>query len=239
MPEEMPSDQQLRQIARRLAKCYVEVERGLRPLKQLEPYLTRPAYQRLRSEDTPHYPYDGPVIADEIGHVTLAHQRDGTVHATVPTRETGQHWGSLLFQLRPTFEGRFAVSEIHRLRRTGLAQQAERQPSEQPSLQDRIERVRGERALIDAAIGATKARLHDLSTQPARDYTTEQRLIDETAAWERRQHERDRELRTLERQRRIPHRERSLIQPQAGLDTEAPTSNQSSRTEADFTLGIG
>lgn len=239
MPEEMPSDQQLRQIARRLAKFYVEVERGLRPLKQLEPYLTRPAYQRLRSDDAPHYPYDGPVVAEEIGHVTLAHQRNGTIHATVPTRETGQHWGSLLFQLRPTFEGRFAVAEIHRLRRTGLDQQAERQPREQPSLQDRIERVRGERALIDAAIGATKARLRDLSTQPTRDYATEQRLMHEAAAWERRQYERDRELRTLERQRRLPHRERSVVQRQAGPATEAPTSEGPRRPEADFTLGIG
>lgn len=109
-----PTDRQLAEIVRYLARVCLETERGLRPPAQLATYMDPAEALRLQHLLTLGRFQGGPLQPKDVGPAHLTHNRDGTVFATVVTRTEGQRWGALSLRLRER-DGHWQIADIHRL----------------------------------------------------------------------------------------------------------------------------
>jgi hypothetical protein len=113
-PSRTPSDRELGDILRYLARVCLETERGLRPPEQLTRFMDPRAALRFRTLLRLGRFDGGAIQPTDIGEAHLSRHGDGTVFATVVTRTEGRRWGALSFKLRE-HEGRWQIADIQRL----------------------------------------------------------------------------------------------------------------------------
>lgn len=114
-PSRLPSDRELGDILRYLARVCLETERGLRPPEQLTRFMDTRAAMRFSRTLLRLGRFEGGAIQPtDIGEAHLTRHGDGTVFATIVTRTEGRRWGALSFKLRE-HEGRWQIADIQRL----------------------------------------------------------------------------------------------------------------------------
>lgn len=173
------TDDQLRDIARYLARVCLEVERGLRPPAHLQRFLDPATRGRRQSRNAIGRFRGGPVQPRDIGTPQLSRTADEHLFVTVATSTEAGRWGALSLELRHR-SGRWHVVDVQRLlaathyrstRRTAPASEGD----------GRYGNVADERRLTTAALHACDRRLGELTPdQPghhqARDLTRRWRL---------------------------------------------------------------
>lgn len=240
-------DHDLRVLVLRLARVYLEVERGLRSPDQLRNLLTPHEYRRHRVKPRyNHFPKEGPVVPRDIRGLHLDTSVPGKLSATVTTREHGDRWGELVLHFRRNGDDRtWKADKIERLFRDPRAMShhrheptradasrhngpatdpGPRSPASATDLDARIERVLAERHLVEAA---RQAATHDLTATrdpaSAKGNTTSQKPVRQLATdWSRRLGDLDAELAGLRRTKRLRERIARLDVPVIERrDTEA------------------
>ena len=208
MPE--PTDRQLRAAVYRVARTYLEVERGLRPAEHLDRFLTPTEYRRHRTRPIdPRNRPSGVVLPSELGRIHLDRHLPGQITATLPTRETEQQWGALVLHFARTHTGRWRIDQLQRLERPSVAREPARTPTIDPTvaLDQQIGRVADERALVVAAHQAVTTRIAELRTTPDIDDTDRKAarriLRHQQRTWKQRRTELGHELRQLRETRRL------------------------------------
>lgn len=155
----MPTDDQLADILRFVARTCLEVERGLRPPAHLSS-LMDPAQRSIQPGQLGRFG-GGPVQNDHIGRPQISRLTDTHIVATVVTRTEGHRWGALTLKLR-AHGGRLRVVDLQRL----LAVAHYRTP---PTTRvagpsgDPIAHIAEARRMVAAAHEATSRRLADLT----------------------------------------------------------------------------
>ena len=153
-----PSDEQLADIFRFVARTCLEVERGLRPPAHLTS-LMDPAQRVIQAGQLGRFG-GGPVQNNHIGQPQISRLTDTHIVATVVTRTDGDRWGALTLKLR-AHGGRWRVADLQRL----LAVAHYRTP---PTTRvavpasDPIAHIAEARGMVAAAHEATMRRLADL-----------------------------------------------------------------------------
>ena len=108
----IPTDQQLADMLRFVARTCLEVERGLRPPAHLASLL-HPAEAALQPGQLGRF-RAGPVRDDHIGQPQVSRLSDTRAIGTVVTRTEGDRWGALSLELRVS-RGRWRVAGLQRL----------------------------------------------------------------------------------------------------------------------------
>jgi hypothetical protein len=155
----IPTDEQLADMLRFVARTCLEVERGLRPAAHLAP-LMHPAERTLEPGQLGRFD-GGPVRDDHIGQPQISRVTDTHIIGTVVTRTEGDRWGALSLELRPC-DGRWRVAGLQRL----LAAAHYRTPARAAHLDVSSRDVRAlveARRMAEAAFQATSRRLDDLA----------------------------------------------------------------------------
>lgn len=183
-----PTDEQLADMARFIARVCLEVERGLRPPDHLA-RLMNPATAPGSNRPPGIGRFDaGPVLAGHVGSAHVSRTSDRTVFASVVTRTEGDRWGALAFRL-DAHEGRWHLAALRRLL-PSTHHLARQRIEEIRSGQDRYRLAVDDRRLATAALEATTRRLADL--QPgAADFEATRVLV---VQWKAKVAELDREL---------------------------------------------
>jgi hypothetical protein len=192
MPAPEPTDRQVRADVYKITRVYLEIERGLRPPDQLEPFLTPTEYRRHRN--TPHHPSSArdAVLPTDVGRIHLDRHLPGQLTATVPTREAGDRWGALVLHFARNHTG-WRIDQLERLTRPSVARDPNLPPAEPDYLDARIRNVDDERRLVDAAHHAATTQLRELRVAGGtKDRQSEVRRQQQT--WKRRRSELDHEL---------------------------------------------
>lgn len=109
------TEAQLAQLVRFVARASLEIERGLRPARQLQPLL-HPGIVSLwdRRRRSPELA-TGPVTARDIGPAHLSRNSPGHLVASVTVRTAPDRWGAISMELRQV-RGRWLVTSLTRLR---------------------------------------------------------------------------------------------------------------------------
>ena len=203
-----PSDRQVRADVYRIARAYLEIERGLRTPEHLRDYLTPAEYQRHRERPNPRRTRTGePVLPTDIGRIHLDRNLPGQITATLSTREAGERWGALVLHFACNRTGRWRINQLERLNRPSTAREPTRRATRQLDLDQRIERIEEERRLVDAAHRATRNRLTELRRDVAAGAEVEEHtmpaLRQQQQTWKRRRSELDQELDQLRDRRHL------------------------------------
>jgi hypothetical protein len=155
------SDEQLAGILRFVARTCLEVERGLRPPAHLRA-LMDPAIAHAWAQPGKLGRFrGGPVQAGQIGQPQVSRLTDTHIFATVVTCTEGDRWGAISLELRAQ-RGRWRIADLQRLL---AATQYHTAPTaaEFRGSHDDLPHVAEERRLAEAALGATRRRLADLT----------------------------------------------------------------------------
>lgn len=192
MSTQAPTDDQLCDLVRFLARTCVEVERGLRPPDQLAQFIHPDTLAAWRNTHPIGRFAGGPLRPGDVGVPHITRIRDDLVRASITTRTDPHRWGALVFELRQA-RGRWAVANLQRLLAATHYRTGDQPEILEVPLEHRIEAATSERTLVEAAHRATRTRLAELApSDPARQAT--ERLA---ASWERIRADLDRELNTL------------------------------------------
>ena len=182
----VPTDDQLADILRFVARTCLEVERGLRPPAHLTS-LMDPTQRLIQPGQLGRFG-GGPVQNNHIGQPQISRLTDTHIVATVVTRTDGERWGALTLKLR-THGGRWRVADLQRL----LAVAHYRTPPTTrvavPAM-DPITHIAEARRMVAAAHEATARRLAEL-TPDAPGYRAARDL---SRHWQRKLAELDRQL---------------------------------------------
>ena len=108
----IPTDDQLADMLRFVARTCLEVERGLRPPTHLVS-LILPGERSLQPGQLGRF-RAGPVMDDHIGQPQISRLTDTRVVGTVVTRTEGDRWGALSLELH-ALRGRWRVAGLQRL----------------------------------------------------------------------------------------------------------------------------
>lgn len=195
-PPRQMTRQQLRTVVHKIARTYLEIERGLRPPGHLEPLLTDNESRRHRITHRGTTGPAGPVRPHDIGPIHLAPQTPGWQRATLRVRDTEGHWSALVLDLTDTGRG-WKIDRLDRLERL-IRPPQQIEPEHGHHLDRRIRQAQEERLLATAALQRITDRLDaigDQRTRPARQ------LKPHHDHWTRRVEELDQELQTLTRTR--------------------------------------
>ena len=159
-----PTDRQVGDIIRFLARTCLEVERGLRRGGHLHRLLDPAvADQWHRRRMLGRYP-GGPVLDSDLGSVRWS-RYGGRIVATATTRTNPDRWGSLTLQLDRRDDGRWQLTDLQRLltaTRYNTRHENPLPPPEPSDPQQRHQLATGDRRLAKAALDATRRRLTDL-----------------------------------------------------------------------------
>lgn len=188
-----PTDEQLADMARFIARVSLEVERGLRPPDHLTRLMSPATAARLNRPPGIGKFDAGPVLPGHVGSAHVSRVSDRTVFVTVVTRTEGDRWGALAFRLDAT-EGRWHLAALRRL--LPSTHQVVRPVEEVRSGRDRYNLVVEDRRLAAAALEATTRRLEDLRPGAA-DFEATRVLA---RHWKTKVAELDRELSALRSQ---------------------------------------
>ncbi len=111
-PRRGPTDEELRAIARWLARTMLEVERGHRPAKVLRRLLAPHLYHDLHHAERPAGA--PPVGAADIGSAAFNRISASTGYAVVVIREAHGGWDALTMVLRRKHDGSWQFIDIVR-----------------------------------------------------------------------------------------------------------------------------
>lgn len=115
-PQRELTDEQLVVVVRFLARLWVEIARGYRPVAALRRYTTWASYSRLAvRRGQLHQP--PPTFADVRDvHVCRVHPRGAYATAAIRgARGARGRWDALLLELRAGADGRWIVTDVHQL----------------------------------------------------------------------------------------------------------------------------
>ena len=190
----VPTDEQLADILRFVARTCLEVERGLRPSGHLVELMDPNLGLRWSRSDMIGRFQGGAVHDDQVGEPRLTRLGDGEVVATVVTRTEGDRWGAVTLRMQATEEGRWRIADLQRLLaashyRAGPSQTVT--PAETPTR--RLHIAADDRRMAKAAHQAATRRLADL-TRGAPGYRATRDLV---RYWTNKLAELDRELADL------------------------------------------
>ena len=201
----IPTDEQVADILRFIARTCLEVERGLRPPGHLLELMDPDTGLRWSKPGKLGRFHGGPVQDDQIGDPHLTRLGDGEVAATVVTRTEGDRWGAITLRLQADEQGRWRIADLQRL----LARSHYRAGPTQ-TVNPEVTATRGpdfvaeDRRMAEAAHQAATRRLADL-TRGAPGYRATRDLV---RYWANKLAELDRELADL----RSRHDTRQQIQ---------------------------
>ncbi len=117
------SDEELRAVARWVARTQLEVERGHRPAKALRAVLAAHLYHALEHA---HRPAGAPpVAAGDVGNASFHRLTTTTGYAVVVVRETDGRWEALTMVLRRNDRGVWHFIDIVRASQYTSTRQAE------------------------------------------------------------------------------------------------------------------
>lgn len=217
-PAGLMTRRQLRAAVHKIARSYLEVERGLRPPDHLATFFTDREYRRQHILPVARPAVQGPVRPHDIGPVHLARTSAGRIHASVLVRRDSGRWSALVLGLRH-IDHTWKVDELDRLEH--LRRGFQRQPTTQtPDVDDdrRIRHVEEELLLAKAAQRAVQKRIDhigDRRTKPARAAAAE---LDR---WANRSDELDAELAVLRRSQQLRHQHRLIAEADLGVAVES------------------
>ena len=110
----VPTDAELADMLRFIARTCLEVERGLRPPTHLRALMdTALIYEWAEPGKLGRF-RGGPVLDNEIGHPQTSRLNDTNIVATVVTRTEADRWGALTLRLR-ALDGRWRLADLQRL----------------------------------------------------------------------------------------------------------------------------
>lgn len=109
------TDEQLRTVARWVARALLEIERGHRPAKALRGFLAPHFYHGLQTATRP--PAPRPVSARDVGGATFTRLSATTGYAAVVIRELDGTWDALTMVLRRVQPVRWRFVDISRASR--------------------------------------------------------------------------------------------------------------------------
>lgn len=191
MTHRAPTDDQLADILRFVARTCLEVERGLRPPEHLEQLMGRAAADRWSRVGRLGRFRGGPVVDTDLGSPRWSRLTDSCVTATVVTRTEGDRWGALTFRLEAE-RGHWRIAELQRLLAAAHYRTTGDRRAPEPAPADRLASVTEERKLARAALAATRQRLAELRGAPG-----VRAVRDLVRYWRRKVAELDRELTEL------------------------------------------
>ena len=216
-------ERRLRTVVYRIARLYLEVERGLRPPDHLKRILGRKEYGRHRREpmETRHHGA-GPVIPDDIRGIRIDRNTNGHITASVTAREKGDRWGAITMHLKERREG-WVVDHLDRIHRRGL--EAEQNPTtvEPLDFDRRAAYVAEELRLVTSARRSAEQRLDDLTASTVADATTMRPLRNQLALWTERQAGLEDELTQLRERADIHRRLGSPSLPHPSVEPGDPS----------------
>lgn len=172
MTRAQATDEQLRDIARYLARLCLEVERGMRPPDHLARFLDPPTRRRWQPRTKIGRFAGGPVRPRDIGIPQVSRPTDLHAFISVATNTEAGRWGALSFEMRCR-SGRWHVTDIQRLLAATHYRSTPRIASERGP--DRpLGSVSEERRLAGAALRASERRLDELApNQPGYRQTSQ------------------------------------------------------------------
>jgi hypothetical protein len=190
----IPTDEQVADILRFIARTCLEVERGLRPPGHLLELMDSDTGLRWSKPGKLGRFHGGPVQDDQIGEPHLTRLGVGEVVATVVTRTEGDRWGAITLRLQADEAGRWRIADLQRLLarshyRAGLTQTV----TPEVAATRRPDFVAEDRRMAEAAHQAVTRRLADL-TRGAPGYRATRDLV---RYWASKLAELDRELAEL------------------------------------------
>jgi hypothetical protein len=191
----IPSDEQLADILRFIARSCLEVERGLRPPRHLLKLMDPNTGLRWSKTGKIGRFHGGPVQDDQIGEPHFTRLADGeAVVATVVTRTEGDRWGAITLRLQADDKRRWRIADLQRLQAATHYRAGPSQPTvpEVPAAR-RLAFVADDRRMAKAAHQAITRRLSDL-TRGAPGYRATRDLV---RYWTNKLAELDRELADL------------------------------------------
>ena len=159
----VPTDAELADMLRFVARTCLEVERGLRPPTHLRALMDPATANQLAEPGKLGRFRGGPVLDNEIGHPQTSRLNDTNIVATVVTRTEADRWGALTLRLRAK-DGRWRLADLQRLlaaahyRAAATATVEFATPPAGLSAQ-----ITEERRLAEAAHKATSRRLAELT----------------------------------------------------------------------------
>lgn len=163
------SPQQLRAVVYKIARTYLEVERGLRPPDHLATFLSPDEYRRHRI--TPRAPAGvvRPVRPPDIGRVRIDLATSDRVDARALVRGHEDRWSMLLVDLCRVGRG-WQVEKLDRLERL-ISNQPREVEVASNDMSERVRRLEGERRSVATAYEAVSNRIErigDRRTKAAR-----------------------------------------------------------------------
>ena len=194
----IPTDAQLEDIARFIARATLEVERSLREPEQLLAYMTPQAWQRWQQTRLPGSFTGGGVSRADVGVTRIQRLDTGRAIANLVTRTDAERWGALTLQLEAV-GGRWRATGLQRLYAARHYQTGTRRPVVEPSPQQRLNAARTDRREAAAALRAVQRRLDELPKGSSGRRATTQL----STTWEKIVADLDREIATLTR--RLEH----------------------------------
>lgn len=237
MPRRELTDEQMVTFVHSVAHIYMEVERGLRDPQHLQRLMTRAEFERHRQlppDERLRPRAAGPVRPGDIGKIRIDRTHPREITAAIPTRESGERWGSLVIDLRQVGDG-WLVTRLERLQRRGLEPTQEGVAEPGRSLDDRVRQVKTELRLVHSAQRATEAQLDE-----AVDEATRQELEGQARRWEAKAEELGAELAELERNRQLSEKREPIATSGAAARAAVPALGRilgpRPRTGADRTL---
>lgn len=161
---------QLRAIVYNIALNYLEVERGLRPPRQLAAFLTPDERRRHRLTTRGRRADAKPVRPHDIGRVRIDRVTPERVNASVAVRRGEEGWSNLIIDLRRTGRG-WQVEKLDRLERL-LPHEPREVDIDEDAFEQRVWLVDDERRSVEAAYKAAGRRYDrsdDKRTRSARE----------------------------------------------------------------------
>ena len=107
------TDEELRAVARWVVRAYLEVERGLRDVRTLRPFLAPHLYFGL--ENVPRRPDAAPVGSGAVGGAAFSRIGTGTGYAVVVVHEADGRSRAVTLVLRRSHAGAWQVIELRRV----------------------------------------------------------------------------------------------------------------------------
>ncbi len=169
-PGHRMTGRQLRAVVYNIALNYLEVERGLRPPRQLAAFLTPDERRRHRLSTVGRRAAAKPVRPHDIGRVRIDQVTPERVNASVAVRRGEEDWSNLIIDLRNTGRG-WQVEKLDRLERL-LPQEPRQLEIADDAFEERLWLVDDERRSVEAAHKAAVRRYDrsdDKRTRSARE----------------------------------------------------------------------
>lgn len=196
-----PTDRHLAMLARHLVRLYVEIERGLRNPRHIEPAMTFHAYMKAVEAHRTTFRRARPVVDKDLGRAVVSRLSPRHAHATVTVRRLDGGWEAVMLDMFANGDGPWLIHDLDRTRPRDLEHDVESKPQD---LDAQTRQAAAGLRSVQAARDATARTLNDLlDTRSTAGTNQIDRLREELGEWTRLACEFERDLEELRSRQRL------------------------------------